>query len=213
MANIFNEVDEDIRKERYQNLWSNYGKYIIAFLMLIVIAFSLTQYFQAKNISDNKAILDMYFSAAEGIEKNQLDFANNELEIVYNQKNKMLAALSGFKMSETYLNNNQKEEAILLLEKIVANRSLESIYRELALYKYIMINFENIDISSIEKKIVSIGVNKNILHPYFQEIIGIKYLTAGNIEKANSVFTDLLLNEDTPFDLKMRLDKLIQIAS
>jgi len=213
MANIFNEVDEDIRKERYQNLWSNYGKYIIAFLMLIVIAFSLTQYFQAKNISDNKAILDMYFSAAEGIEKNQLDFANNELEIVYNQKNKMLAALSGFKMSETYLNNNQKEEAILLLEKIVANRSLESIYRELALYKYIMINFENIDISSIEKKIVSIGVNKNTLHPYFQEIIGIKYLTAGNIEKANSVFTDLLLNEDTPFDLKMRLDKLIQIAS
>ena len=76
-----------------------------------------------------------------------------------------------------------------------------------------MINFENIDISSIEKKIVSIGVNKNTLHPYFQEIIGIKYLTAGNIEKANSVFTDLLLNEDTPFDLKMRLDKLIQIAS
>ena len=213
MANIFNEVDEDIRKERYQNLWSNYGKYIIAFLMLIVIAFSLTQYFQAKNISDNKAILDMYFSAAEGIEKNQLDFANNEFEIVYNQKNKMLAALSGFKMSETYLNNNQKEEAILLLEKIVDNRSLESIYRELALYKYIMINFENIDISSIEKKIVSIGVNKNTLHPYFQEIIGIKYLTAGNIEKANSVFTDLLLNEDTPFDLKMRLDKLIQIAS
>ena len=213
MANIFNEVDEDIRKERYQNLWSNYGKYIIAFLMLIVIAFSLTQYFQAKNISDNKAILDMYYSAAEGIEKNQLDFANNELEIVYNQKNKMLAALSGFKMSETYLNNNQKEEAILLLEKIVANRSLESIYRELALYKYIMINFENIDISSIEKKIVSIGVNKNTLHPYFQEIIGIKYLTAGNIEKANSVFTNLLLNEDTPFDLKMRLDKLIQIAS
>ena len=213
MANIFNEVDEDIRKERYQNLWSNYGKYIIAFLMLIVIAFSLTQYFQAKNISDNKAILDMYYSAAEGIEKNQLDFANNELEIVYNQKNKMLAALSGLKMSETYLNNNQKEEAILLLEKIVDNSSLELIYRELALYKYIMINFENIDISSIEKKIVSIGVNKNILHPYFQEIIGIKYLTAGNIEKANSVFTDLLLNEDTPFDLKMRLDKLIQIAS
>ena len=213
MANIFNEVDEDIRKERYQNLWSKYGKYIIGFLILIIIVFSLTQYFQAKNISDNKAILDMYYSAAEGIEKNQLDFANNELEIVYNQKNKMLAALSGFKMSETYLNNNQKEEAILLLEKIVANRSLESIYRELALYKYIMINFENIDISSIEKKIVSIGVNKNTLHPYFQEIIGIKYLTAGNIEKANSVFTNLLLNEDTPFDLKMRLDKLIQIAS
>ena len=213
MANIFNEVDEDIRKERYQNLWSKYGKYIIGFLILIIIVFSLTQYFQAKNISNNKAILDMYYSAAENIEKNQLDFANQELKIIYNQKNKTLAALSGFKMSETYLKNNQKEEAISLLEEIADNSSLETIYRELALYKYIMINFENINISSIEKKIESIGVNKSILNPYFQEIIGIKFLTIGKIEKANSIFTDLLSNEGTPFDLKMRLDKLIQIAS
>ena len=44
MANIFNEVDEDIRKERYQNLWSKYGKYVIGFLILIVIIFSLSQY-------------------------------------------------------------------------------------------------------------------------------------------------------------------------
>ena len=58
MANIFNEVDEDIRKERYQNLWSKYGKYVIGFLILIVIIFSLSQYLQSKNISDNKKILD-----------------------------------------------------------------------------------------------------------------------------------------------------------
>jgi hypothetical protein len=31
MANIFNEVDEDIRKERYKKLWSRYGKYLIRF--------------------------------------------------------------------------------------------------------------------------------------------------------------------------------------
>ena len=213
MANIFNEVDEDIRKERYKNLWSNYGKYIIGFLILIVITFSLTQYFQAKNISDNKAILDLYYSAAEKIEKNQLDFANQELEIVYSEKNKTLAALSGFKLSETYLKNNQKEAALSLLEEITDNSSLEKIYRELALYKYIMINFENVNINDIENKIASIGVNKKILNPYFQEIIGIKYLTIGSIKKANSIFTDLLFKEGTPFDLKMRLDKLIQIAS
>jgi len=213
MANIFNEVDEDIRKERYKNLWSNYGKYIIGFLILVVITFSLTQYFQAKNISDNKAILDLYYSAAEKIEKNQLDFANQELEIVYSEKNKTLAALSGFKLSETYLKNNQKEAALSLLKEITDNSSLETIYRELALYKYIMINFENININDIENKIASIGVNKKILNPYFQEIIGIKYLTIGSIKKANSIFTDLLFKEGTPFDLKMRLDKLIQIAS
>ena len=213
MANIFNEVDEDIRKERYQNLWSKYGKYIIGFLLLIVIVFSLTQYLQSKNTSDNKKILDTYFSALENIEKNQLDLANQNLNIVYNKKNKILAAISGIKLSQVYLEDNQKNKASSLLEDIYNNNSLESIYRELALYKYIMINFENIDVINIENMIDSIESNSNVFSLYFQEIIGIKHLTLGNAKKANSIFKNLSLDENTPFDLRMRLDKLIQIAS
>ena len=36
MANIFNEVDEDIRKERYQSLWNKYGKYLVGFIIFLV---------------------------------------------------------------------------------------------------------------------------------------------------------------------------------
>ena len=213
MANIFNEVDEDIRKERYQNLWSKYGKYVIGFLILIVIIFSLSQYLQSKNISDNKKILDIYFTAVEAIEKNQLDSANQGLETVYNDKNKVLSAISGIKLSQTYLKNNQRDKALSVLENIYNNKSLEPVYRELALYKYIVINFENIEVDSIENMVRSVEVSGKLFSWYFQEIIGIKYLTLGNTIKANSIFTRLSLDKDTPFDLKIRLDKLIQIAN
>ena len=213
MANIFNEVDEDIRKERYQNLWSKYGKYVIGFLILIVIIFSLSQYLQSKNISDNKKILDIYFTAVESIEKNQLDLADQNLNIVYNEKNKTLAAISSIKLSQVYLEDNQKNKALSLLEDIYNNNSLEPIYRELALYKYIIINFENIEVNNIENMIGSIKNNNKIFDLYFQEMIGIKHLTLGDTKKANSIFTNLSLDENTPFDLRMRLDKLIQIAN
>jgi hypothetical protein len=213
MANIFNEVDEDIRKERYQNLWSKYGKYIIGFLVLIVTIFSLTQYLQSKNTSDNKKILDTYFTAIESIEKNQLDLADQNLKTVYNEKNKTLAAVSSIKLSQVYLEDNQKNQALSLLKDIYSNNSLDSIYRELALYKYIMINFENIEVSNIENMISLIENNNSEFNLYFQEMIGIKHLTLGNTKKANSIFTNLSLDENTPFDLRMRLDKLIQIAN
>ena len=213
MTNIFNEVDEDIRKERYQNLWSKYGKYIIGFLVLIVTIFSLTQYLQSKNTSDNKKILDTYFTAIESIEKNQLDLADQNLKTVYNEKNKTLAAVSSIKLSQVYLEDNQKNQALSLLKDIYSNNSLDSIYRELALYKYIMINFENIEVSNIENMISLIENNNSEFNLYFQEMIGIKHLTLGNTKKANSIFTNLSLDENTPFDLRMRLDKLIQIAN
>ena len=213
MANIFNEVDEDIRKERYQSLWSKYGKYVISLIVLIIVIFSLSQYFNQKNITDNKKLLDIYYSAAEKIEINQYELANKSLVKVYNEKNKTLSALSGFKLAEILIQDNQKEKALLFLEEMYNNKSLEQIYRELALYKYIIINFENIQIKEIEDIANSITTNKIILEPYFQEIFGIKLLTLGNIERANSIFTELSVNENTPFDLKVRLEKLIQIAS
>ena len=48
MVNIFNEVDEDIRKEKYKKLWSKYGKYLIGFILSIVLIFSLSQYLETK---------------------------------------------------------------------------------------------------------------------------------------------------------------------
>jgi len=52
MANIFNEVDEDIRKERYKKLWSSYGKYLIGLIISIILIFSINQYLVSKNIAE-----------------------------------------------------------------------------------------------------------------------------------------------------------------
>ena len=213
MANIFNEVDEDIRKERYKKLWSRYGKYLIGLIILIVLIFSINQYLVSKNISDNKKLLDIYFAAAEDIEKSQFQLANESLNKIYNSKNTTLAAFSAFKLSESYFMNNDNINAINVLENIFNNNSLETIYREIALYKYIMINFDELDISDIESKINIINDKESQLKPYFEELLGIKYITIGNKSKASFIFDELSSSENTPFDLKVRLEKLIQIAS
>ena len=212
MANIFNEVDEDIRKERYKKLWSTYGKYLIGLIISIILIFSINQYLISKNIADNKRLLDVYFAAAEDIEKNQFELAYENLNKIYNDKNTTLAAFSAFKLSETYLENNNKIDAIAVLENIFSNNSLETIYRELALYKYIMINFDVLDITEIESKISKINIKERQLNPYFRELLGIKYITINNKARASSIFNELSSSENTPFDLKIRLEKLIQIA-
>ena len=213
MANIFNEVEEDIRKERYKKLWSRYGKYLIGFIILIVLIFSINQYLVSKNISDNKKLLDIYFAAAEDIEKSQFQLANESLNKIYNSKNTTLAAFSSFKLSESYFMNNDNINATNVLENIFNNNSLETIYRELALYKYIMINFDVLDINDIESKVSIINDKESQLKPYFEELLGIKYITKGNKTKASFIFDELSSSENTPFDLKVRLEKLIQIAS
>lgn len=213
MANIFSEVDEDIRKERYKNIWNKYGKYLIALIVLLVITFSLNQFYQEKKLLTNESLLEKYLLGLESIEKKQIDFSIENLKTVYAGENKILSAFSGLKLSEIYFLSDKKDESLTVLSSLYLNDSFDQIYRELALYKFIMIDFNNISPSTIEKKIKSIKKDKLILELYFQELIGIKYLLLKDNVKANLIFTNLILDENIPIDLIARLKKLIKISN
>lgn len=37
LADVFNEVDEEIRQEHYKKLWKKYGKYVVALAVVVVV--------------------------------------------------------------------------------------------------------------------------------------------------------------------------------
>jgi hypothetical protein len=167
MANILKEVDEDIRKERYSNLWSKYGKYLIGLIVLIVIIFSLTQFYQSQIISSNEKILEDYFLASEKIEKKQFELANKTFDSVYVNGNKTLSAFSKFKLADALLSED-RDAAIQQLKDLSSNPSLENIYRELAMYKYLLLEIETISLAEIEANMNIVHADKKILKLYFQ---------------------------------------------
>ena len=39
MSDIFQEVEEDVRRERYEQIWKQYGNYILAAAGVVVLAY------------------------------------------------------------------------------------------------------------------------------------------------------------------------------
>ena len=212
MANIFNEVDEDIRKERYKSLWKNYGKYVVGFILTIIIVFSFSQFYQKLAISNNSKILDNYLLAMENIENKKYQEAKNILDLIYLENNDILKAMSKFQLSiiESYEGNN--DLSLKELEEIFNNSTLDETLRQLALYKFFIINFDKIDLSEMNILINSQNINNMEMSFYFDELIGLKYLLLSENKSANEVFLELSTNNNTPFDLRIRLEKLIQIS-
>ena len=50
MADIFDEVSEDLRKDQYKQIWSKYKIYyfFISFVVLSIIAYKYIEYYQEK---------------------------------------------------------------------------------------------------------------------------------------------------------------------
>ena len=54
MTDIFREVEEDVRRERFEKLWKQYGDYVVALAALLVIGaagYQLWRYYEARQIA------------------------------------------------------------------------------------------------------------------------------------------------------------------
>ena len=50
MGDIFREIDEELRQERFEKLWQSYGKYIIAAIVAVVVGVGGCKAFNITNI-------------------------------------------------------------------------------------------------------------------------------------------------------------------
>ena len=45
LSDIFDEVEEDVRREHYEALWKQYGHYALAFLVVLIVGVAIWQWY------------------------------------------------------------------------------------------------------------------------------------------------------------------------
>ena len=118
MSDIFQEVEEDVRRERYEKLWEKYGNYVIAAAALLVLAVGGYQAWSAYDTSQRQAVSDEYQNAqtiaAGG------DMAKAEAGFTELSKTGYFgyASLAKFNLVNAYMAQNKRDQAIALLREL-----------------------------------------------------------------------------------------------
>ena len=63
MADIFDEINEELKQDRMTALWQRYGKYVIAFVIAVVAGVSLTQGYSYYTQKRDARSADVFFNA------------------------------------------------------------------------------------------------------------------------------------------------------
>ena len=63
MSDIFREVEEDVRRERFEKLWKAYGSYAIAALMLLFAGIAGWQVWQRHELQERQKLSDSFIAA------------------------------------------------------------------------------------------------------------------------------------------------------
>jgi hypothetical protein len=63
VTDIFREVEEDVRRERFEKLWKNYGSYAIAALVLLFVGIGAWQVWERREAQERARISDAFIAA------------------------------------------------------------------------------------------------------------------------------------------------------
>ena len=211
MANIFREVDEELRKERYASLFKKYGAYVIGFIVIIVSLLISIQIYQSYKVSSNEELVENYIQLID-TETKSIEEKILMLDNFTATKNIFVNGMSALKKVDLLIENNQKEAAIESLEGILNNQNIEVIHRDLGLYKYLMLLMDSMPIEQFSEYADNLS-NDSQFYYLIQELRATKILLDGDEESSVIEFNKLISNPLVTSDIKNRASILIKIAN
>ncbi len=121
MSDIFQEVEEDVRRERYEQIWKKYGNYIIAAAAVLVAAVAGYQAWQRYDLTQRQQVSDRFSQATQAAQTGNLPKAETDFAALTKEAPSGYATLSKFQLAGTYLAQGKRDQGVALLRELAAS--------------------------------------------------------------------------------------------
>ena len=210
MADIFDEVSEELKQDQLIQFWKKYSKLIITFILLIIVSVFSYQAYITWNKKEMEAISEQFFQALEKLEdKNYSESQNLFLNNSQNYKSGY-SILSLFGLAESNYQNGKIDEMILNYKTIYEDESIDIYYRDLSRILSVLKD----DLSSFDQQkllLEPILKSPSILQVLAAELEVLLFIKFDKIKEAQKALNVLLKRSDLSFEQKNRLELINKI--
>jgi len=120
VSDIFQEVEEDVRRERYEHIWKEYGNYIMAAAGVLVLGVGAYQAWQNYDLSQRQKVSDQFRAAAQSMQSNVAK-AETDLSTIVKDAPAGYATLAKFHLVAAYLAQGKRDPAIAQLRELMTS--------------------------------------------------------------------------------------------
>ena len=210
MADIFDEVSEELKNDQLIKTWKKYSKFIIAFVILLIISLISYQAFKNWNEKKLEAISKVYFEAIENLEDK--NYTKSKELFLKNAENHEggYKMLSLFGLAESNFKDGKIDEMILNYKTIYDDNSIDIYYRNLSrILSVIKDNSGSYNEQMLLlKPIINSPSKLQILAAELEVILLIKF---DKIKEAQRAINNLLNRSDISFEQKNRIELINKI--
>jgi hypothetical protein len=203
MADIFHEIEEDLRRDKLASFWKRFQTPIFVVAFLIVAATGAWSYYQSERLRTAEAANVRYRAASDLAQEGKREEAIAAFESLGKDGPKGYASLARLQAAGE-LAAVDKAKAIAAYDAIADDSSVDKLTQEVARLRAAILVMENGDRQKMERRLGPLMTSAGPFRYSAQEWIALDALENGDFDEAQRVFDLLLTDRDAPHAMRQR---------
>lgn len=204
---FFEEVDEEVRNEKFKELINKYGGVILAVLIIALSAAVGYEKIGQWRISRAEQKNVRYVQAMAP----NSDYENNiaELEGIIVTESGLYKDIARLQIANILLDNNQQERATDVLAKIYNDAEVSDKIREIAAVKLATYKIDSAPYGEIEAILGPIANKGSAWSPMAKELLAMSAIQNKDYAKGRAIYQELLANDSISDEFKARINDML----
>ncbi len=210
MADLFEEVDEELRRDRAKLLWDKYGKIVIAAAVLVVLATSGNVFWRNYTATQRVENAQQFLEAAGLARAGQRDQAIDAFLALAEDAQEGYALVARFRAAGLKAESGDIEGAVADYAALAADSGVEPLYQELATLLRVMSEGESADPGALLQELEPLAVAGKPWRHTARELMAAQHLRLGETEQAGQALRELADDLEAPRGTRARASEMLR---
>jgi hypothetical protein len=212
VADIFQEVDEEVRREQLKKLWDRYGNYLVAVCILIVAGVAAWRgydYWQTKKAGEAGAAFENAVMLAEGGKHQEADAAFAKIATDGTASYRVLARLR----EAADLAQTDKKAAVATYDATAADGSVGQVIQDLAAVRAGLLLVDTAPYAEIRTRLEPLTAHDRAFRHTAREILALSAWRNGDTAAARQWADMIMTDPQTPASTRSRAEVLTELIA
>ncbi len=210
---FFREVDSELRSDRMQQFWDQFGKIIIAAAVLIVLVIAGGRAWDWYQTNRAQTMGDAYMQAVDLAEAGDGDAARTALAAIASDAPATYRALANMRRAAELTAAGEQTEAVALFDAVAGEGAVDDELRAIASIRAAMVLVDTGTLADVESRVQRLTAPGAPWRGSAREALGLASYKADDLAAAFTQFTTIADDADLPSGLRQRAGVMLDVIA
>jgi hypothetical protein len=201
---LLREAEEEVRRERMERLWKEYGTYLIGAALLLVASIWGYQLWKARAAAEREAAGTRYSNAVRLAEDGKTAEATAAFGEIAKSSPAGYRTLARLQSASAEVRAGRMTEAVAMFESLANDTAIDPLLRDFARLQAASVRLDTADWTEMQNRLNDLVGEKGTWRYGARELLGLAAMKAGRFDEARKTFQELLADRKVPPSIGQR---------